>query len=136
MNADPDLTEKSRVMHIVIGLPEFIREKLSRQEVTTYNKLMIELNQLESLVNKPFRFKNSTTDNRNNNNINSNNKTESILKATNQKQKPCTICGNKPGRFHPEVFCRNRKSVGKNIKIVNNTELENVLNEEIKEQKN
>lgn len=136
VDADPDLTELSRVTHIVVGLPPHIREKLSRNETTTYGKLMIELNQLESSVS---RYKNAKP------NSGQTNKTEGT-----EKRKPCSICEklNKPGRFHPEKDCyfKNQslncsKTFGaspsspsllnKNIKIANNTELETTFNEQI-----
>jgi hypothetical protein len=135
VEADPDLTELSRVTHIVVGLPPNIREKLSRNETTTYGKLMIELNQLESSVSR----KNAKP------NFGQTGKTEGT-----EKRKPCSICDklNKPGRFHPEKDCYfknqslNRSktfgaltsspsSLNKNIKIANNTELETTFNEQI-----
>ncbi len=136
VEADPDLTERSRVTHIAVGLPPNIREKLSRNEISTYGKLMVELNQLESSVNQ---FKNAKTT------------PGQYEKAEGtEKRKPCSICEklNKPGRYHPERECRFKNSQNvrnktygvtlsgglnpdKNIKLANNTELETTFNEQI-----
>lgn len=43
IQADPDLTEKSRVIFIVIDLLPHIREKINRETTDTQRKLMLEL---------------------------------------------------------------------------------------------
>lgn len=96
-NADPGLNEKSRVIQIVIGLSYYIREKISRKKIGTYQKLMIELNQFESFKGPSrssgqlvFWYKN-----------------RSGGAPFSPEYKPCSICEKlgKSNLFHPERVC-------------------------------
>jgi queuine/archaeosine tRNA-ribosyltransferase len=153
LDADPTMSLRTRIHLIGIGLPLFIRERLHLTEIASQNKLIAELNQLESLVNKN-KAKMVDTGRKqlasySNNNHSTNNQNNYARKDTNKtydtnNRKTMTICSiceqlGFPGRHHPEAVCRNNlknnKVVERNIKIANNTELENKLNEET-EQKN
>jgi hypothetical protein len=143
IDADPSLTEKSRINFIVVGLPPFIRNRLNRTDIKDHGDLMTELSHLESIVNRP----------RNRNNIMSFKTREGNQQKRQEdgtgnyknisERKTCTICERIgfPGRHHSETLCRNRNfeknnSVNsKNVKVTNNTELEDIINEELIESK-
>ena len=78
LDADSELTERSRINHIVYGLPAFVRAKLNRRDIVTQSDLMVELGQLESLVSKPkSRFPYG-----NNNKFDTNQKTSNLKEDT------------------------------------------------------
>ncbi len=132
LEVDPAMVISTQINLVAIGLPAFVRNRLHRREINTQSKLIIELNQLESLVKSQtskftqINLKQSTDTKRNTNNT--------------QEKKPCERCekAGYPGRMHPEVFCRynpnnkknDRNLQHNNIKIANNTELEKDLNTE------
>ncbi len=139
VDADPELTEKSRVLQIVIGLPAHIREKINRKRVDTFCKLVTELNQFESV--KPFVSDSSSKP-----------RPETSRTFVTSRYKPCSICEGlgRPNMYHPERLCYNNKSKNntnanknnekpgekKSIRIANNTEMEEQLNNEVLNQKN
>ncbi len=142
LQADPDLTEKSRVMFIVIGLPQQIRDKINRKTVDTQRKLMLELSRFESSPSSK-----STQDcSQWKDSFGSSN---SLRKRFPPKH--CSIC-LKAGRrktLHSEDNCWfNEKSANyrkpenrsnnnsRGIKIANNTELEHQLNKDNEVPKN
>jgi hypothetical protein len=86
LDADPELTERSRVNLIVVGLPPFIQSRLNRKEVTSFSRLMSELNQLNTATNK----------------VNSTTRNDKISGYTrNSDRKSCSICEKK--RFSRQV---------------------------------
>ncbi len=130
-----------------MGLPAFVRDKLHRRDIDTQNKLIIEINQLESLVT-PHPIKPTPK----NSNWNTTDNKSSIWTNPNKfspfkEQKFCPICENAgyPGRRHSELSChynpknkknnRNAENNPNNIKISNNTELEESLNSETNQKK-
>lgn len=141
LQVDPELNEKSRVMFIIIGLPYNIREKLNRRIVDTQRKLMVELSRFEappksSSVSRFQSYKTSSS-------------SPGSTPIQSSKYKPCAHCAkiSKRYMFHPEKRCwYNEKSEGNRrpsenrnnngIKITNNTEIENRLNEESEVPKN
>ncbi len=101
LQVDPELTEKSRVMFIIIGLPYNIREKLNRKTVDTQRKLMVALNQFEAAPKSSSnsRFQSS--------------KSFSLGSTPSRSSKyvPCSHCAKigKPNMFHPENKCWNNE---------------------------
>lgn len=136
-NCDPELSDNSRIMIVVAGLPSFLYDKLERDKMKTVSDLIKKINQLDRPQTKTSK----------NNNSNDNNSE----RIRNPNFKACSYCAKigKPGRYHPESVCKtkqfglepkrsftNNNSSDKNIKISNNTELEELLNEEVIDQKN
>ena len=137
LDSDPELTERSRVSLIVIGLPVAVQNKISRKEIVTVGKLTERLNELEfrkDEVRKPWEKRKSYD-------ASEKEKGSRIERRTYQ---PCTHCKKKgkEGMMHPEEACANNpkgvnygkprdewKKVGP-VKIANNTLLEKQLNDE------
>lgn len=144
LEAEPALPTIACVNLVVVGLPSNVREKLDRSEILTQADLMSALGALEHLALKiPL-----SSDKQN--------KQMDINKKLNKKPeyKPCSICtklGNLQ-RYHPETKCwnnpknpdnklynnnsNNHNNKKNNIKMANNVELQEVMNEEIRNQKN
>lgn len=96
---------------IAAGLPDFITDRINKEEVIHTKELFNELGKLEHLVAKK-KFIKKTCD----------------TKAIKEK---CNICDklNKGVRYHPENLCWfktkiNNEKDKKNIKLINNSELE------------
>jgi hypothetical protein len=131
LDSDPELSERSRIGLMVIGLPNWVQSRLNRGELDTVGALTSQLNQLESGRREPrklwerkenagnslFFNKNNASNNNSgrsnlrnrnygssyNNNNNNNNNSEN----RNRKFEPCGFC-RKMGRenmFHPEKTC-------------------------------
>lgn len=118
-----------------------MRERLDRSEIESQSDLMAALGSLENLSLK-FSDKEKAGK-------------QGDRKPSVRKYKPCTFCEKlgKQGLFHPEVKCWNNpespdyklnqrstfssKTLGnKPIKVVNNVELQDVINEIVPNQKN
>lgn len=134
VNADSNLTEKSRVGHIVVGFPAYMQSRLNRTEMVTFAKLMSELTQIEDGRNKQ-KAKMGKFSSFNSPNL-SLNKPGFKGRQGLQDRKPCSICEKrgKPGMMHPEDKCyfRDRKLQDRlgNVKMANNTGLESLFNVE------
>ena len=105
MEIDPELTLQSQINLIVISLPQFIKNKLNLKDLKTIEDLMSRLRLCghSSKILKPR---------------------QSMIERTN-----CTHCeqlGFK-NRFHPENLCRNRTIKNRNIKLVNNSEIQDAV---------
>lgn len=151
-NCDPELTEKSKIGLVIAGLPTFLYDRIERDRVVTVGDLVKKLNQLE----RPFQSNRTPYNNKTNNDTtskkNTQNKNNTTERTRNPNHKPCSICEKigKPGRYHPESECKtkqlfvpinqqrsfgNNNSLEKAIKVANNTELEEILNQGV-DQKN
>lgn len=137
LDSDPDLTEKSRVSLIVIGLPIGTQNRISRKEIVTIGKLMEKLNELEFRkedTGKPWERRKSY----------GGFERDKGFKSDKRTYQPCTHCKKKgkDGMMHPEEACVNNprgvnfgkpreewKRVGP-VKIANNTQFERQLNDE------
>lgn len=140
LEADPSLTAISRINLVVIGLPDRVRNRIERAEVETQSDLIAKLQSLEFLsvsYSKPS----------------SNNPQTSQLStpsdvSTSKTDKFCTGC-RKAGRTyrnHVDAECGfNSANKGKRlessyiprpIKVSNNIELEEVLNNNMPDPKN
>lgn len=107
---------------IVVGLPNYVSDKIDRGTLEETKDLYNEINKLEHLVtrNKMDRREKYSD--------------KKFLKG--EEKKPCGICEKekKGKRYHPEATCWFREKNDKNqkaetIKSVNNSELEIELNE-------
>lgn len=57
LNVEPTTSVKTRIDLLGMGLPAFVHEKVHRRDIDTQNKLISEINQLESLVtSSPTKF--------------------------------------------------------------------------------
>lgn len=102
---DPDLTLTSQINLIVISLPPFIKNRLIKKELVTIEDLMSRL-RFFGQANKIVK-----------------------IKQNGSEKKNCMYCeklGYK-NRFHPENLCRNRKIKNENIKLVNNSEIQDAV---------
>jgi len=105
IEVDPDLTLKSQINLIVVSLPQFIKNKLKKKELVTIEDLMSRL-RLFGQSNKIVKPKQNMSEKKN-----------------------CTHCeklGYK-NRFDPENLCRNRTVKNENIKLVNNSEIQDAV---------
>ncbi len=126
---NPQIPESVQNDLVVVGLPTFVRSKLDRNILTSRDKLMAELTKIDpSNKVRTGTFTKTSTN-------------TSPKGSEKTDQRPCSICGKrgKPGRNHNEKDCFFRDRVyntNKNIKMVNNTELETELNNTVTQQKN
>lgn len=138
VDADPDLPEICKVNHILVGLPHFVQNKLDRDEVRSVNKLISKISQLDIPKSSPSKPSSSSKQG------------TGTSKPSPSEYKPCSWCEKigHPGRYHPESQCRTKQRLTssnsnsssnayekKNIRVVNNTELEDLVNREV-DQKN
>jgi hypothetical protein len=144
VNADSDLTERSRVGHIVTSLPTFVQSRINRAKVDTFAKLMNELMQIEDGFGKGNQKGNIGHDKKGFMNAHDK-KTGSF----NRKRKHCEYCTKKGrnGTTHDDDECyanpqskrnnNNSNSSGSkysdktgSVRLSHNTELEDLLNEQ------
>lgn len=119
---DSDMGERTLVMLVAAGLPEFIRNKIDREICEDATKLLHELRKCESLVSKNsfFKKKEERQDNK---------------KKSFEEKKPCKNCEklNKGSRYHPEDSCWfKRKNGNESRTIGSNSVIEVDLNAEQK----
>ncbi|XP_047995946.1 uncharacterized protein LOC125238448 [Leguminivora glycinivorella] len=119
-------TDSQTMIHlIVMGLPDFIMDKIDKGKITSTMSLYNELGKYEHTMNKKTYYKK---------------KINTDIKTGAEKIKPCKICEklNKGTRFHPEERCWFKQTGEhenkKNYKNVNNVMLDVELSDE--DQKN
>jgi len=136
------LPDEWRIFMVIAGLPDNISCKIKIDRAKTVNGLIGEISQLEKQTPKNQSSKSSAK-------VTS--KTEILNNQVDKKKfqteiRPCRICekAGKPGRFHPEAECflaanaksgrtfvntnSKQKNFEKIVKVTNNTEIEDVLN--------
>lgn len=115
------MDEDTIIDRIAFGLPEFIREKIERDEIENTQDLIKELQRLEGIIDKKKIFKKDG---------------KPEHKIRNEEKKPCKTCEGmgKGLRYHPEEKCwftqkkkEGPKAIGSNsvIEINQNTETKN-----------
>lgn len=109
IDIDPDLSTRSQINLIVIDLPDYIKTRLNRKDLTKVDDLMSKLRQIDPSRNK----------------INSN----VVKKSDEVQKKTCEYCDKMgfPGRRHAEENCRvkishQNKIQNSEFKIANNIE--------------
>lgn len=141
LDVESSLPTTARINLVVVGLPGSVRERLVRSDIETQGDLMAALGALEHLATK---FSEKTG------------KQGEGKKPFGKKPfKPCSFCeklGQK-NRFHPEAKCWNNPDNPENrlnsqkqasskflqnkpVRVVNNIELQDVINETIPNKKN
>lgn len=131
LDLDSTMSLNTQILLTIHGLPSHVKNRLTRKKIISQESLINEIMQLESLV-VPRKNKQEPK-------FNTQNK-------SNEKKKPCTFCEKKgyKDRVHPEDKCwfnpknKDNKSapwnrdqgVNKNVKLANNVELEEELNNE------
>lgn len=105
---------------IAAGLPQFVVDRINREEIKEIKDLFSEIGKLEHLTKK----KNFA-------------KKENEMKPNSERKQKCTICEKlkKGVRFHPESSCwykskENEEKHKEPIRLVNNSELECDLTDE------
>jgi hypothetical protein len=155
LDADPSLSVTSRINFVVIGLPYFIKNKLNKADIETQADLISELNNLEHLVNQRKRGKFQYADSRRNGDENNQFSQQNKKPAGGYTRNPCSLCvkAGFPDRYHKDVDCwyhpdnkdtkpyflnkdYQNTQKPKQIKVANNVELQQVLNEVIPDSKN
>lgn len=142
-DCDPSLSDNSRCMLVVAGIPQSFHNRLDRSKIQSVGDLISQINQIDQnfLKNKNNNENNPQTSRKNNEKEPNNNNRSRF----NPNHKPCRFCERigKPGRYHPEAECKTKLNPNnnwqisksatneKNIKITNNTELEEILNKEV-----
>ncbi len=143
------LPEQWRILMVIAGLPDNIMSKIKRNRATFVNALITEISQLE----KPGSKNASSKPDVKMISKSENSKTEVLSNQSDRKKyqnefRPCRICkkAGKPGRYHPESECLTAansktsktftntnfksKNSERNVKVTNNTEIEDALNNE------
>lgn len=143
------LPEEWRVLIVIAGLPDDISTKIKRDKASSVNALIAEINQLDKPNPKNSSLKSGVKVTSKSNSS----KTENLNNQLDCKKfqyefRPCRICekAGKPGRFHPESECRTaanmkagktftntnlkQKNSERYVKVTNNTEIEDALNNE------
>lgn len=124
LECEKNMTEISRITHIVIGLPIFIQNHISKDEINTTLELRNQLRKYESFLMNPKQENPSKT---------------SLPDRKMFEKKPCYICAalGKPNRYHPHDVCRNRQRYDSNKKVVHLMESDsNEINIDLDHQKN
>lgn len=134
VSLNPQMHEKDKILHIVLGLPNYLQNRIDLHEVSNVGRLSSVLN---SFSVTPSRSSSSFSQNRNSSNSNSSSVFSSLRPRT-----PCPYCRSKGfERFHFEKDCftKFRDNRSKNTKSTNNapkainsfdvSELENEISE-------
>lgn len=153
VNADADLTEKSRVGQIVASLPSSVQTRISRATTDTFAKLMQELSQLEELYKGAYKGNTGSRRFNNRNREFSRYNQEKSTGSSSEKKGNCEYCrkNGKKSDNHTSEECtanpvnrkkyyynsgdRNDNSNGSSVKsggvrLSHNAELEDILNEQ------
>lgn len=117
LETEPLMTDRSRINHIVVGLPFYVQDKLDKQEISTTEQLMNQLRRFSQSYPKERKVFHPKPDYRP-----IENKTQRPM-----GKRPCTICESRgyPERFHPIETCRNRGRPTEDRRI-NYTEVDEV----------
>lgn len=149
LEVEPNITIQSRINLVVMGLPDTLMDKLDRSYIENHSDLMSELSRFECAPEKSDVMKSVLTKATSSPNGNQN----PLFRTSGRK--PCPLC-EKAGftRLHSVATCWNnpdnpdnklaefaaRKSSSssrpRNVKVVNNVELQDVINEVIPNPKN
>lgn len=108
LEIERNITVKSRINMMVVGLPIEIQDELDREEITTIDELYIQLKKKDDTFNK--KKKEFTNININKDSNKTKLKKDELKKTNNTAgKKPCFICEalGWPNRFHPSNECRN-----------------------------
>ena len=120
LDMDNDISSKTLLLLIAAGLPEFVRNKIDKENCENSTKLLHEIRKCENLVNKNiFTRKEDKYDN----------------KKKFERKKSCKNCENlnKGTRYHPEDSCWfKKKERNESGEIGNNSIIEVNLNTEQK----
>lgn len=137
LEVDPQMPVYTRINLVIIGLPPTIRDRIDRTSVETQNDLLSELNSLECYAEK-LEPKNSS-------------KSSPSDKSS---RRQCSFCDKAgfPLRFHNSSSCwynpdnpdnklsslpsKKDRPPPKNVKLINNVKLQEMLNEALPDQKN
>ncbi|XP_025994927.2 uncharacterized protein LOC120358122 [Solenopsis invicta] len=92
LEINKDMDADTMIDRIAFGLPDFIREKIDREEIKNTRDLVNELQKLEGITDKKKTFRKEG-------------KPENRVK--NEERKPCKTCEemDKGARYHPEEKC-------------------------------
>lgn len=149
LEVEPNITIQSRINLVVMGLPHTLMDKLDRSFIENHGDLMSELSKFECAPEKGDGTKFAQT------RITSSSKGNQNFLSRVSGRKPCSLC-EKAGftRFHSVATCWNNSdnpdnklaefaalkssssSRPKNVKVVNNVELQDVINKVIPNPKN
>lgn len=121
LDMDKDISSKTLVLLIAAGLPEFVRNKIDKENCKNSTGLLHEIRKCENLVNK-----NSFTKKK---------KDKQDNKKKFEEKKPCRNCEslNKGIRYHPEDSCWFKKKERNEGRVIgSNSVIEVNLNSEEK----
>jgi len=119
LDAESSGTTQSRINMIVVGLPLEVQDELDCEEITSIEKLFVELRKLDDAFSKKKKevtSKSETTSK-------SKDKLEDKRKKPDKQdeKKPCFMCAalGWPNHYHPTSECRNKNVYSTKIKEVN-----------------
>lgn len=146
IEALPEIPECSRMALVAVGLPNYVKERLKKKNVLTQENMLTEVSQYETSARRNGSNKSDSREN-----ASEKRKGERNGKQRNPDYKPCTFCEKKgfKDRYHHPMACwnnpasseykgprsnnnKNSQNGDRNIKMVNNSELEELFNDEIK----
>lgn len=131
LDAESSSTVLSRINMIVMGLPLAVQDELDREEISSIEKLFVELRRLDDSFS---RMKADGTSNQRRSVTMEKPKDKIDTLATNRyytPKKPCSICIRLgwSNRYHPERECRNKNLVEtKKLININETYVDNSNN--------
>lgn len=127
IDVDPDLSVRSQINLIVIDLPNYIKTRLERKDLTKVDDLMSKLRQID-----PSRNKAALNSVKNPDEVQR--KSNKIFNENLNEQKTCGYCDKMgfPGRRHSEEVCRAKiahqsKNKNNKIKVANNIEAQDAI---------
>ena len=132
LEMEPQMTIRSRINHIVVGLPIVIQDKLDKEEIISTEQLMNQLRRYTQGYSK------KVDDEKNNQNetpakLDTTGRVDfrSFDKNQRTERKPCTYCASVGfnNRFHPLELCRIRKNAEKSVNLTETTVQEIPKNE-------
>ena len=126
LEADPEMTAKSRVGAIVCCLPKEIQKELDREKIKTVDQLCMELRRLDDpKINKKQsqksdgNHKNTQNDKQQNENRSGGNN----VKRSDSNREPCFMCTfiglTNPPRYHAPSKCENKQKYAAKLQSVN-----------------
>lgn len=104
LQTEPTMSDRSRINHIVVGLPFYIQDRLDKEEIQTTEQLMNQLRRYTQAYPKKKGDEIKSSSDR------TKRDTSSSERKGFMEKRPCTICQSKgyPGRYHPLDLCRNK----------------------------
>jgi len=134
LETDTQMSVRSRINHIVVGLPSYIQDKLDKEVIVSTELLMNQLRRYSETYHQELKtklnIKESPAELERSNSLR-NHKPQASIGNPQSHRKACSYCSSAgfPNRYHPEDVCRTKKNIGvseKSVYLAEPIEEENV----------